>query len=116
GLVTSVATFVLARPVIELLGGPEFAESARLLRWLAPVPLLVALSNFFGIQTLLPLAQDRTFAIVLTVTSVSGLLMATVLAGHYAAMGVVISAIVSETIATVLMGIAAYRVIAGRPR
>lgn len=54
----SLATFALARPVGLALWGHGFLRSVAVLRYLSPLPFLLALVNLIGIQTLLVLGLD----------------------------------------------------------
>ncbi len=58
-LALSVMLFVLAPPLIRLLYGPSYEETIGVLRWLAGLPLLVGLSNVFGVQTMLAMGMNQ---------------------------------------------------------
>ncbi len=68
----SLALFVLAKPLVLLAGGRDFLGAVTLLRWLAPLPLVIAASNFFGVQILLARGMshkvNRTLIVVGTVS------------------------------------------------
>jgi O-antigen/teichoic acid export membrane protein len=57
-LAVSLAAFALAGPVGIALWGRGFLRSVAVLRCLSPLPLLLALVNLIGIQTLLVLGLD----------------------------------------------------------
>lgn len=61
GAATSALLFLGAEPLTSIAFGVGYAESATILRWLAPLPLVVALSNLFGVQTMLTFGYQRTF-------------------------------------------------------
>ena len=57
----SLALFAFAPFIIWLVGGNSFEESVPVLRILAFLPFIIALSNTFGKQTMLPLRMDREY-------------------------------------------------------
>jgi len=58
---TSLTLFLLAKPIILLGAGHAFLDAAAVLRWLSPLPLVIALSNIFGVQVMLPNKMTRAF-------------------------------------------------------
>lgn len=109
GLTASGALFLLAEPAVLLLAGPGYERSAELLRWMSPIPLMVALSNIFGVQTLLVLGRERVFSNILICVAVVGASLSFVLASQNGAAGSAVAAVTSEMLATTLMAVAAWR-------
>lgn len=60
-LLISLITFVFARPICDIVLGHSFSQSAIVLEWLSPLPLLLALTNILGTQTMLVFEMDRAF-------------------------------------------------------
>lgn len=60
-LLISLVTFLFARPVCNLVLGHSFAQSVSVLEWLAPLPLLLGLTNVLGTQTMLVFEMDHLF-------------------------------------------------------
>lgn len=54
-----IGLFLLANPVIQLFSGPQFVDSIITLRILVPIILLIGISNFIGIQILLPRGGEK---------------------------------------------------------
>ena len=74
---TWVVCVVLGAPwIVRTIMGPQYEAAIGILRWLAPLPALVAISNTLGVQTMLPLGMHRRFSRILLY---SGLLNLTVL-------------------------------------
>ena len=63
----SIMLWLLASPLVVLLGGEEFSSAASVLRWLAFCPLAIGLSNLFGVQTLLAMGRQR----IINITALS---------------------------------------------
>lgn len=93
----------LAPWIIDLLYGPGFASATPVLRCLAPVPLLVGLSNLFGIQTMLPMGMKREFTAVLIASGVVNVALLTLLAPHWGAVGASTSVVVTEALVALAM-------------
>jgi PST family polysaccharide transporter len=70
--VVSITLFALASTIVWLAGGLGFQEAAPVLRTFAFLPLVAALSNTLGRQTLLPLHMDREYTRVVTLASLFG--------------------------------------------
>ena len=64
-----LGVFIAAGPLVLWLAGEGFADSASLLRVFAWLPLIVVLSNVFGVQTMLPLGMERSFKRILLLSA-----------------------------------------------
>jgi PST family polysaccharide transporter len=64
-----IILFVGAESLMVLLGGADFANGAEVLRWLAAVPAIVALSNLMGVQIMLPRGMNAAFTSILALAS-----------------------------------------------
>ena len=69
----SLGLFFLAEPIIRLAAGEDFAQSVTVLRWLAPLPLVVYISQIASLQILLTHRKDRQFNLILLSGGVFGL-------------------------------------------
>jgi PST family polysaccharide transporter len=91
-------------PLISgLLLGPGFAPSIAVMRVLAPIIFLIALSNILGVQLMLPLGEDRAFALVLFGAGLLNVVFAILLAPAWGALGMGIAVLVSELFVTAAM-------------
>lgn len=109
GLLIWLASLVLARPVVTVLFGPGFIDAALILVILAPVPLLVALSNLLGTQTLLTFGHHATFARVVIASAAIFFALALILAWQFAGIGMAFAVLATEAAVTVLMLLAVQR-------
>jgi len=91
GLMSSIATFVLARPVANLVLGPAFAPSGELLRWLSPLPALWALADVLGTQTLVVFQMDSVMSRSIMISAFCGLPLMLVLSKYLGAPGAAIA-------------------------
>ncbi|WP_207532059.1 flippase [Desertivirga arenae] len=68
-----IAIWILAPWLIELLYGSEFRQATIVLRILCFVPMILALGDLFGIQTMINLKMDKAFFRITLLGSVIGL-------------------------------------------
>ncbi|MBI1869047.1 MAG: oligosaccharide flippase family protein [Methylocystis sp.] len=68
----SLTLFAFAPFIIWLAGGEKFAAAIPVLRMIAFLPVIIALSTTFGMQTLLPLHMDRQYTWVVSSAAVLG--------------------------------------------
>lgn len=90
---------------MSLVGGAAFAGGASVLRWLAFVPSIVALSNLFGIQIMLPRGMNRPFTAILAISSVVSLCAMYPFVSHGGAIGAAQLVLLVELVVTSLMAI-----------
>jgi O-antigen/teichoic acid export membrane protein len=64
---------LLAPEITAIIAGDEFLPSVAVLRILAPLPLLIALSTLFGVQVLVPLRKEKRLLIAVVLGSVTSL-------------------------------------------
>ncbi|MFN2438537.1 MAG: polysaccharide biosynthesis C-terminal domain-containing protein, partial [Chitinophagaceae bacterium] len=101
--------FLLAPEIIIVLASQQFAPSIEVLRILCVLPLIVGLSNVFGIQVLLPFGKEKKFLIAVVVGCVLSVCLNYILCPIYAQKGAAISCIIAESIVTFLVFIYAVR-------
>jgi len=101
----SVSLFVLADWIVFILGGSEFEPAADVLRWLSIVPLLVGLSNVFGVQVMIPNKAIRPFNFIVGVAGLCALIFVYPATVHYGATGAAWVTLGVEMLVTVVMGL-----------
>ncbi|MDO9162966.1 MAG: flippase [Methylococcaceae bacterium] len=107
-LIAGCATTVLwfgADMIIMLLSGKDFGEAAKVLKVIAFLPLLVGLSNVFGVQVMLPNQHNRIFNIILGTAGILGLCIIWPLTYLNSAVGAAQSMLLVELFVTATMGI-----------
>ncbi|WP_414041107.1 flippase [Acidithiobacillus sp. M4-SHS-6] len=120
GLVLSSALLGAATPIVHLVLGDQYNASIAILQWLALLPFIIALSNVFGIQTMLTLGMNQTFSRILIASAVLNVLLVIPLSWRFAGIGAAMSMLITEVFVTVTMalvlhkrGINVYRSAAG---
>lgn len=105
----SLGLWLLADWIVWLMGGDDFKAAATVLRWLAPVPLIIGLSNLLGVQIMLPKQMNRAFNGVLALAAVASLLIIWPLSERYAASGAAATILIVEAAVTVVMAFVLWR-------
>jgi PST family polysaccharide transporter len=55
----SMVLFLFAPLIVQVIGGVGYQDAVAVLRYMAILPLMIALANIFGYQTMIPLRMDR---------------------------------------------------------
>lgn len=97
--------WMLADPVMLVFGGSNFQEAVPVLRWLAFVPCVVALSNLLGVQVMLPQGMNKPFSMILAMASLLSLLLMYPLIRGRQALGAAQLIFVIEVVVTVSMAL-----------
>lgn len=100
GLLMGIIVFILAPLLVRLLLGLGYEPVVSVLRMLALLPPLIALSNVLGIQWMLPLGLDRPFNVIIISAGLLNLVLAVILAPFFTHMGMALAVVISETFVT----------------
>lgn len=101
--VGSALLFLLAPYVVTLLFGHQAVGSLGVIRWIAFIPFLVAVSNVLGIQVMVTFGFDKQFSRILIMAGIFNLSLAVPLVKLYAAVGAGASVFLTEVLVTVVM-------------
>lgn len=102
-LIFSIMIFILADLIITILAGVQYSESIKLVRILSFLPFIVALSNIFGVQTMLTLNYKKAFSRIIIIGSILSITLAFLLTPLYTAVGTSISFLITEIFITIAM-------------
>lgn len=103
GGISSGALWLLADWLIVLLGGPEFQPAAAVLRLLAPLPIIIGLSNLLGVQMMLPRGLNAAFNAILLAAAATSLASVRPMANHWGAEGAAATIVLVELMVTLCM-------------
>lgn len=103
GFVISSAIFVGAPFIVQIMLGSQYEPSVNVMRILAGLPFLIALSNVLGIQMMLPLGKDRVFTLILFIAGLLNIILALVFAPLWQASGMALAVLISESFVTASM-------------
>jgi O-antigen/teichoic acid export membrane protein len=107
----SIFFFLLAPEIIVTLASYQFAPSIYVLRILCVLPLIVGLSNVFGIQVLFPFGKEKNFLVAVIAGCITSLCLNFILCPLYQEIGAAVSCIVAELIVTIIVFIYALRLV-----
>lgn len=102
-LLLSIFIFIFAEPIVDILLGSGYEESVILLRIMAFLPFIIALSNVFGIQIMLPFGMQSAFSKILICAAVLNTCMVIPLILLYQEIGVSGSIVITECFVTAVM-------------
>lgn len=105
GFAASVGTLVVSPIVVPLLFGGAYMQALPVLIVLAALPILIAMSNIFGVQILVSLGNISAFSTVLIVAGFVNVALVFPLGALWGATGVAVSMVLVETLVAGLMAL-----------
>lgn len=102
-LLLSIVLFFGAGPIVRLVMGHDFEKSVDVLRCMALIPFLVALSNVMGVQTMLPLGMKEKFSQILLCSGAFNIVILVPLVLLYSEKGAALSVLATESLVTISM-------------
>lgn len=105
GLAALISLFLLlfANPIIILLSGNQYLPAINVLRILAFLPLLIALSNIFGIQIMLNFGLKKSFSRILIGAGLVNIILSIILVPFLQEIGTSLAVLISEFFVTLTM-------------
>lgn len=100
---SGIGIYILAPWLIHLFYGQEFGQATTVLRILCFVPLILALGDLFGIQTMINLKMDKQFFNITLVGAFIGLAFNFYLSKHIGAVGTAWAWLLTELVITIIM-------------
>ncbi|MCZ7611528.1 MAG: flippase [Ignavibacterium sp.] len=100
GIIISSTLFLFAEPIVKIVLGNEYSPSIIVLRIIAWLPLIIFLSNVFGIQTMLPLNYQKRFSQILFLAALINLMISFSIVPSYFEIGTAVSMLVTEIFVT----------------
>lgn len=102
-LALSVILFLFSDAIVVLILGEQYRSSIILLRIMAFLPFIIALSNIFGIQVMLNLGYKQAFSAIAVAAAVLGLSLNLVLVPVYKSVGTAAALLLVEVFVTFSM-------------
>jgi polysaccharide transporter, PST family len=96
GAVLSIGALVLAPLLGQLVFGPAFEKSVRILQIMSPIPVTVAVSTALVTQLMLPLRMDRAYSRAVVTGAILSLAMTALLVPRFGAVGTAFAVTVAE--------------------
>ena len=105
----SMMLLIWAEPIVHILLGQSYQQSVLLLKVMSFLPFIVALSNMYGIQTMLNLGYKKAFSWILVTAAVLGVGFSLALVPIYGAIGSSLVLLIVELLVTATMFLFLYR-------
>lgn len=102
-LAVSILLWFFAQDIVLLLFGETYQSTVILLKIMAFLPFLIALSNIFGLLVMINAGYKKQFTWILTASAILGLALSVLLVPVYAAQGSAITMLVVECFVTLAM-------------
>lgn len=99
----SITFLVGAEPICHLVFGRKFDGSIEPLRWISFLPLLIGLSNIFGVQTMLTFGMNKEFNRIVSGSVVLNLFLTALFAKLWGANGAAAALLITEFFVTATM-------------
>lgn len=103
GAVISAGLLIGTPFIVETILGSQYRPSLPVMRILSLLPFLIALSNVFGIQVMLPFRQDKWFLAILIIAGFLNVLLALIFVPLWQAIGMAIAVTLTELYVTTSM-------------
>jgi PST family polysaccharide transporter len=100
GAALSLGILLWAEPLVALALGGSFHDAATALRIMAPMPLLICISNILGIQWMFSIGAERAFVRVLAGAGLICLATGALLGATSGAAGMAVAATAAEVVVT----------------
>jgi polysaccharide transporter, PST family len=97
--IISIAVFLFAGDIVQLLLGKEFQQSVLILKILAVLPFLSSYTSIFAVNILIPLSQENDFMKTFLSAGVVSLFSAIIIIPVYKEIGTAIVVVVAEFVA-----------------
>jgi PST family polysaccharide transporter len=101
--ILSFLLFIFAPEIIHLVAGTKYEKSILVLRIISFLPFIIALSNIFGIQTMLNFDRKKAFSKILISGSILNIILSLILVPLFQEIGSAISVLTVELYITFTM-------------
>ena len=102
-LAASLGTFILAEPIVHIIMGSSYEESILILRILSFFPFVVAMSNIFGVQTMVTFGMQNIFSRILMLSALLNFVLIFPLIYLWQGIGLSITVMIVESFVTITM-------------
>jgi O-antigen/teichoic acid export membrane protein len=100
---------VLAPEIIQLFGGRQYTESVLAIRLLAPIIIIVGLSNFVGLQILYINRKEKYYTIAVSIAAIINFIFNFFMIPMFKQDGAILGTVLAEVIALVILIVFAWK-------
>ncbi len=110
GLIIFLIIFWNAENLVKIILGNGYENSIIILKTLSVIPFLYSISNFLGVQILLPLNYSKKYAAIMFFTLIVHTSFALILANYFQAVGSAVAIVVAEMFTIILLLISVIKI------
>lgn len=99
----TVALFIASKQIVLIVLGSEYYGSNDVFRIILFLPVIILLSNIYGVQVMLNTGYDKEFTKIVFIAGIINVLLSFILVPVYFEIGTAISAVFAELLVTVLI-------------
>ncbi len=98
--ILSIVVFLFAEKIVEIILGVGYQQSVLLLRIMAFLPVIITVSNIYGIQILIPIGYANVFSRILVCAAIINFILIFPLVYFYQDVGISICTVIVESFVT----------------
>lgn len=102
-LIMAIVLLIFAEKIVNIVLGDLYSNSIIVVQILSFLPLIIGLSNIFGVQTMLSFGYKKAFSRILISGSVMNIVLAFILVPSFHHIGTAIGVLASEFLITIVM-------------
>jgi len=99
-LILSLVLFIAAPLIVRIILGPQYEPSITVMRLLAALPLLIAISNVLGVQIAFPFGLEKAILNLVFMAGIINILLALLFVPSLGANGMALSVLLAECFVT----------------
>jgi len=99
-IIIGIMLFIYASYIVKILLGPQYIESIIIIKILSPLPFLIGISGIMAELGLLAFSMNKIFSSIVISVGIISIILAFILTPLYKHIGIAISLLISEMIAT----------------
>jgi PST family polysaccharide transporter len=99
---------VLAKPIVRIAMGSKYMAAVPVLEIMALTPFACAINNIYGTQGMLNFGMEPQFSRIIVISALLNNIILIPLCYWFKAPGAATSALITETVVTIVMGTALY--------
>ncbi len=103
GATLSVITYLFSPVIINIVAGNQYYSSIDILKFLSPLPLLIAIGLIYGALTMLPFGMEKPFSRITIIGAIIDISSIYPLTHYYAANGAAIANVLTEIFISIAM-------------
>ena len=99
-IIVTIIMFILSKPIVLIVLGNNYLSSVNVFRIIVFLPLIILLSNIYGIQIMLNLGYKKEFSRIILFAGIVNLILSVILVPLYFEIGTAIAVVITELIVT----------------